>query len=186
MPNLPQARTADILEMEADGELMIYDLRNNKAYNLNETSKAVYRACGSNVSFEELKRTFKFTDDLIHFALNELAANNLLEAKVGNYFAGLNRREVIRRVGLASIIALPVITGIVAPTAAHAASGCIASGEPTSGSFNGNFGPALNSQVCIDNLRARCCSGTSVGGGCGCNPANVGALTTCTGSVTCG
>ena len=157
MPQLPKARTSDIVEMEADHELLIYDLQINKAYNLNETSKAVYQACGSNVSFEELKQRHKFTDDLIYFALDELKANDLIEGKATNHFAGLSRREVIRRVGLASMIALPVIAGIVAPMSTHAASGLLANNQPC------NRGTDCASGVCTadSNFDQRCCVPTS-------------------------
>ena len=120
--DLPKARTSEIIEQETNNELLIYDLRNNKAYSLNETSKTVYKAC-SNQTFSELKRLHKFTDDLIYLALDELSANNLLEEEYkSNNFAGLSRREVIRKVGLATMVALPVIAAIAAPSAAAGAS----------------------------------------------------------------
>lgn len=119
--NLPKARTSDIIEQAAGSELMIYDLRNDKAYTLNETSKIIYRACGVE-TVEEIKRRHKFTDDLIYFALDELAANNLIENYQNAHFGGISRREIIKRVGLATLVALPVIASIAAPAAANAAS----------------------------------------------------------------
>lgn len=119
---LPKARTTDILEQDAGKELLIYDLRIDKAYSLNETSAVVYKAC-SRQSFEELKREHKYSDELIYLALDELKKQDLLEGDYVSPFAGMNRREVIRKVGFASMIALPVISAIVAPTPASAASG---------------------------------------------------------------
>lgn len=121
---LPKARTADLLEQEADQELLIYDLRINKAYSLNETLKNVFSGCSKRQSFDELKRRYKYTDDLIHFALDELEANDLIEDYRSSYFIGLSRREIIKKVGLATMAALPVIVGLTAPPAAHAASTC--------------------------------------------------------------
>lgn len=106
---LPEARTTEIIEQEADKELLIYDLQINKAYTLNETSTIIYKACDGTTTFDGLKRKYKFTDDLIHFALEELAANNLIEDYRTAHFAGLSRREVIKRVGLATLTALPII-----------------------------------------------------------------------------
>jgi hypothetical protein len=126
---LPAARTTDIIEQEAGNELAIYDLQTNKAYNLNETSKNVYRACNGKMTFEDLRSRYKYTDDLIYFALDELKANNLVEEHKSVHFAGINRREVIKRVGLGTMIALPVIVGITAPKAAHAASGTASLGQ---------------------------------------------------------
>ena len=120
---LPKARTGGIIENDLGNELMIYDLRIDKAYNLNETSKIVYLACNGQTSFDELKSKYKFTDDLIHLALAELKANNLLENYESTHFAGLSRREAVKRVGLASVIALPLISSLSAPTSAQAASG---------------------------------------------------------------
>lgn len=120
---LPTARTTEIIEQDLDNELLIYDLRIDKAYTLNETSTKVYLACDGRQTFEDLKRQHKYTDDLIHLALQELNANKLLENyAAANHFAGLSRREVIRKVGLATIISLPVIASITAPKAIHAAS----------------------------------------------------------------
>ena len=137
---LPQARTSELMEQNADKELLIYDLRIDKAFVLNETSKNVFKACNGKASFDELKLQYNYTDDLIYLALDELKKNDLMQDEYLSPFAGMNRREVIRRVGLASMIALPVISGLVAPSAAHASSidepacrplnECIAAGTP--------------------------------------------------------
>lgn len=126
---LPKARTNEIVEQDLGHELLIYDLTDNKAYTLNETSKIVFKACGGESSFADLKRDYKFTDDFIYLALDELNKNNLLEDYQSSHFAGLTRREAIRRVGLASIIALPVILSLTAPRAADASSACLQPGE---------------------------------------------------------
>ena len=123
--NLPKARTANLLEQNLKNETLIYDLVTDKAFNLNETLSIVYKACDGETTFDELKREHKFSDDFIYLALDELEKENLLAEKYESKFKGLSRREVIRKVGLASIIALPLIIGITAPLAAHAASGMI-------------------------------------------------------------
>lgn len=146
MNNLPKARTADIIEQEAGDELLIYDLQTDKMYQLNETSKIVYLACGK-LSFDELKRRHKFTADLIHLALAELSANNLLENYANDHFAGLSRREVLRRVGLSSLVALPLVAALIAPRAAQAVS-LAANGQPCE----------INS-----NCQSTCCGATAFG-----------------------
>jgi hypothetical protein len=120
--NLPQARSSELVVNELGKELLIYDLKTNKAFQLNETSMIVFHACNGTTTFNELKRRHKFTDDLIRFALDELAAHDLLKAYDSNHFGSLSRREIVRKVGLATMIALPVIAGITAPAAAAAAS----------------------------------------------------------------
>jgi hypothetical protein len=125
---LPKARTENLLEQNLENETLIYDLTIDKAFNLNETLSAVYKACGQNLTFDELKRASKFTDDFIYLALDELKRENLLAEEYRSPFAQTSRREVIKKVGLATMFALPVITGLVAPKAINAASGAASGG----------------------------------------------------------
>ena len=69
---LPKARTENLLEQNLKNETLIYDLRIDKAFNLNETSTIVYLACGQKLTFDELKRKHKFSDEFIYLALDEL------------------------------------------------------------------------------------------------------------------
>lgn len=125
MKKLPKARIENIVEQVIGDEILIYDLISNKAYNLNKTSSAVYRACHAMTTFSELRQTHNFSDELIYLALDELKRSDLLaESDHISPFAGVSRREAIRRVGLASMVALPLIAGLTAPTAANAASVC--------------------------------------------------------------
>ena len=128
---LPKARNTDLVVQELGRELLIYDLKTHHAYQLNETSMIVFNACDGVQTLADLKRQHKFTDDLIYFTLNELKDRKLLVEDYSNPLAGMNRREVIRRVGLASMIALPMIASITAPQAIHAASNtCANGGQP--------------------------------------------------------
>jgi hypothetical protein len=166
--NLPKARTTDIIEQEVGNELMIYDLRINNAYNLNETSKNVYKACDGKTTFDDFKSRYKYTDDLIHFAIDQLSANNLIENYKSVHFAGINRRDVIKKVGLSSMIALPMIAGIIAPSAANAASGGFAPGSrnltETCNTSTDCTGAAPNCVGTTNNRASqgtRCCVSTS-------------------------
>lgn len=163
---LPKARLTDLLIQETGSELLIYDLLIDKAYCLNETSKNVYQACNGRTTFEDLKRNNQYTDDLIYLTLDELKKLNFLESPSAyvSPFAGMSRREVVRRVGLVTMVALPVISGIVAPASIRAASGCI---EPTGAQRFSNT-TACGEDSCFDcqcartycNANARpCCSG---------------------------
>ena len=131
---LPKARITQIIEQETNNELLVYDLQTNKAFTLNETSKNIFKACNGEISFDDLKRQYKYTDDIIYLALDELKKNNLMEDDdYSSPFSGMNRREVIRKVGLSTMIALPVILSLTAPSAAAAASpGAIACSTPNS------------------------------------------------------
>lgn len=123
--NLPKARSRNIVVQTLGRETLIYDLDVNRAFNLNETLSVVFRHCDGKTSVADLQRRYKYTDDLIHFALGELKAHDLLEDYNGNHFVGLSRREAIRKVGLGTMFAVPVIAGLVAPHAVTASSaGC--------------------------------------------------------------
>jgi hypothetical protein len=122
MHRLPVARNENIVVQNAGKELLVYDLLTNKAYCLNETSKIVFEACDGKTSFDELRSRYKLTDDYVYFALDELRRENLIAGDYVSTFNGVSRREAIRRVGLASLIALPVISSLLAPRAAHAQS----------------------------------------------------------------
>lgn len=128
MKLLPQARSKNIVVQELGKEILIYDLNTHKAFNLNETSAIVYKSCDGKTTFQELKTKNKFTDDLIYLALDELKRESLINEDYESPFSTINRRDVIRKVGLATMIALPVISSLLAPTAAQAQSGVVGLG----------------------------------------------------------
>lgn len=124
MKMLPAARNSDIVVQELKDELLIYNLSTNQAFCLNQTAKVVFEACDGKHTFNELKTKHQFDDDLIYLTLNELKKENLIGDNYISPFCEMNRREIIRKVGSASMIALPIISAVVAPMAAHAASVC--------------------------------------------------------------
>lgn len=162
MKKLPPTRTESIVEQISGKEVLLYDLTTNKAYCLNETSSIIYKACNGATTFDELKSKHQFTDDLIYLALEQLQKDNLIDGEPITHFAGMNRREVIRKVGLASMIALPVISSLVAPSAANAASGGFAPGSRALGEFC-NDDPDCNNGRCLGagSTFAQCCSRVS-------------------------
>lgn len=153
---LPKARTIELIEQNVDNEHLIYDLQINKAYSLNETSKNVFKACDGETSFDELKIRYQYTDDLIYLALDELRKNDLLEGDYTSPFVGMSRREVVRKVGLASMIALPVICALIAPDAINASSTCLQPGQ--SGSFPSS---CSTRPTCNAFCNSQCCSGAA-------------------------
>lgn len=119
---LPQSRTKDIVVQHLGKEFLVYDLTTHKAFHLNETSSIVFNACDGVTSFDDLRVKSRLTDDVIYLALDGLRKENLLGGEYVSPFAGMSRREVVKKVGLASMIALPLISSLVVPTAASAAS----------------------------------------------------------------
>ena len=141
MKTLPKFRSKEVLTQNAGKELLIYDLTIDKAYSLNETLTVIYQACDGITTLDELKNKYLFTDDAVFLAIDELKRANLLEnsKNIPLNFAGLSRREAIKRVGLASMLAIPLITGLSVPTAAQTASGrCVGAGT----TLNGNLIPS--------------------------------------------
>ena len=119
---LPQAKNTNLVVQDLGKELLIYDLKTNLAFTLNETLMTVFNACDGTTSFAELQRRSKFTAELIYLSLDLLQDKNLLVSDYQSKFPGVSRRAAIKKIGLASLIALPVIAEIVAPTAAQAQS----------------------------------------------------------------
>lgn len=178
---LPKARSNNIVVQELGKEVLIYDLNTHKVFNLNETSSVVYRSCDGLTSFEGLKSNHKFADEIIFLALDELKKENLIEDMYDSPFKDMSRRDVIRKVGFGSIIALPVISALVAPTAARAQSAtcsgvnrfCTSSAQCCASAPNCNvnrccvgtgtlqptFFYFVDAGQCTAQARSNCCSG---------------------------
>ncbi len=128
--NKPVRRKDDIIVQELNGEVLIYDLKANKAVCLNETSSLVWDACDGNQSVSEISQSIgkklnsPANEDIVWLALDQLKKEKLIAngAEVVSKFDGISRREVIRKVGLGTMIALPLVSSLVAPTAVSAQS----------------------------------------------------------------
>ena len=155
----PLARRGEIVIQEMGDEILIYDLRTDKAFALNTTSSMVWQSSDGSNSISDIaeKMTVELKDfvseDLVWLALERLKKENLIEDEIVTPFAGISRREVIRRVGTASLIALPIIGTLVAPLAVHAQSvGC------TTGPSGRALGcPCTAIGQCAPPSASRCC-----------------------------
>jgi hypothetical protein len=183
----PISRKGEVVSQVVDNDVLIYDLKRNKAFCLNETSALIWQLCDGEKSVSQISEAVSnqlkspFSDELVWLALDQLKKENLLENGeiIEAKFANLSRREVVRKIGFASMVALPVIASIVAPTAANAQSNCVAAGGMVGPTTFPNLG---NSLTCLNNLIALCCSMTAASGSCTCtSPTGP-----CTGSFTCG
>ncbi len=150
VPRNPKARSENLLVQDSTNELLVYDLITNKAFCLNETSALVWQNCDGKNTVTEIAKTIEhklghaIEPALIWLALDELQKENLLVGRVdaADKFDGLSRREVIRKVGLTSMIVLPVISSLVAPQAFHAQT-CVGMGMAGPGTFQGGGGRKL-------------------------------------------
>jgi hypothetical protein len=198
--NRPKSRNENIVVQEMEKEILIYDLKTNKAFCLNETSALIWNLCDGKNSIAEVSRILTkklkqpITEDFVWLALDNFKKDNLLEQneQFEINFNGLSRRQVIKKVGLASLAALPVIASVTVP-ASGAAGSCVPLGNlcrPGGSVGNCCRGQAFCEGVCqaclvsgtnILNCNINsvvcgfcsyvCCSGTAMfsGGLCTCN-----------------
>lgn len=133
----PRAVSDDLVIQELKGELLIYNLITHKAFCLNETSALVWKACDGMKSVSEISREVSknlkspVDEDFIWLAIDGLKKDELLieNENIEITFNGLSRREMIRKVGLATAVALPIVSSLVAPAAAQAQSSGSGSGS---------------------------------------------------------
>ncbi len=126
----PVSRKKDIVVQELKDETLIYDLKSNKAYCLNETSALVWELCDGKRSASEISNEMSkkmktlISEDFVMIALDQFNKDELLNGngEKNDHFGGLSRREVIRKVGFATVVALPIVSSIVAPQAMMAQS----------------------------------------------------------------
>ena len=150
-PSLPKARKNDLVTRQIPGELLVYDLKRHKAYCLNASAAAVWKSCDGKSTVSDLAAKVEkdqespVDEKFVWLALDQLEKSFLLQTKASKPIGlrHISRRGLIRA-GVATAIALPLITMIVAPTVAQAAT-------------------AITSAACV----AR---NFSDPGGCGANP----------------
>lgn len=123
---IPRARTQGVTTTELNDETVVYDLDRHRVHRLNQTAALVWKHCDGKSSVAEIaadvgrELAAPASEELVHQALDQLQQACLLaEPK------RISRRELGQRVRLtgALIVLAPVVTSIVAPTAAQAQSG---------------------------------------------------------------
>jgi hypothetical protein len=137
-----QARTEGLVVQEMTNEVLVYDLNTNKAHSLNQTAAFVWKKCDGKNSVSDIAALLEnefnapVQEDLVWLAIDQLSKDQLLETKeIASPISGMSRREVVKRIGLASVIALPIVASLIAPTTALAGtcSNCLAGGAPDPG-----------------------------------------------------
>ncbi len=174
----PIARNNDLVMLEAEDEILVYDLKANNAFCLNQTAAMVWQTCNGKNSIEDIikhinsKLKTQINEEFVHFALTELRDKNLVEKNsilTGNQFSSLSRREAVRKLSFGTMAALPLISMIAVPTAGQAMScvevtdPCTIGGTPCcpgAGNCVAGVGQCCNFSAgfCADNTQ---CCGTS-------------------------
>lgn len=151
--NYPLSRTDNLVSQETDDDLLIYDFQIDKAFCLNQTAALVWRLSNGARSVKEIAETVSENlkspagEDLIWIALDQLKAQKLLK-NVHEFqidFNGLSRREVIKKVGITSLVALPLVTSFIVPASISAQSVSVCRSNPGDDEFNNGAGCPCNS-----------------------------------------
>ncbi|MEO8435695.1 MAG: PqqD family protein [Pyrinomonadaceae bacterium] len=135
MKTFPQARRTKLVIQELANEVLVYDLERDQAHCLNQTAAMVWKHCDGASDAASIATRLgselrtPVDERIVWYALEQLGRDKLLEESIvlPAAMAGMSRRQMVRTLGLAAVVAVPLITSIVAPTPAQAAT-CFASG----------------------------------------------------------
>ncbi|MCO6510273.1 MAG: PqqD family protein [Aridibacter famidurans] len=159
----PIHRKNDLVVQVIGDETFVYDLLSNRAMCLNKTSSFVWKHCnGANsvadiVSLASAEFGNDVTTAFVELALEQLSGESLLkESTNSGIFDGLTRREIIKKVGLTSMAALPIVTAITAPSAVAAQSACIPVSNGCMCTMTGMMGQECVEAVPCANPICRC------------------------------
>lgn len=152
---MPRARRDGLIIENLPGEVLVYDSVRDKAHCLNQTAALVWKYCDGKTTVSTMARNLerdldadKVDQKLVWYALDQLNKDHLLEKSFvpPAMLSGMTRRQMVRTLGLAAVIAVPLVTSIVVPTA-RAATSCLSPGAACTTS-------------------GQCCSGLCSGGTC--------------------
>ncbi len=127
---VPVARKEGLVIQEMPQEVLVYDLDSNKAHCLNQTAALVWKSCDGKNSVADITKLVgadagsSVPEDLVWLAIDQLSEKNLLAISLKADFKGSTRRDVIKKIGLAAVIGLPLVASLTAPTSVLAATSC--------------------------------------------------------------
>jgi len=129
---------------ELTDEVLVYDLKRDKAHCLNPAAAAVWKLCDGNTTATEIARVLRselhdgkpvvrdsdqmsdvrgqaLTEQMVWLALDQLGRDHLLDEQMiwPAAIPHLSRREALR-LGLGAAIAVPIIVSLSAPLPAQA------------------------------------------------------------------
>ena len=128
---VPLARVEQLALEKLDDELLVYDLERHRSHCLSRTAALVWGHCDGQTTPAEIAGKLQqelavpAAEDLVWLALDRLEKAHLLAQPLARpaAAAGVSRRQVLSKLRMVGGIALlPVVTSLVVPTAAAAAS----------------------------------------------------------------
>ena len=165
--SIPRARREGLVIQELPDEVLVYDRERDKAHCLNQTAALVWGYCDGKTTVPTMARqlehdlkTEAVDEKIVWYALNQLSKDHLLadDFIAPAMLSGMSRRQMVRVMGVAAVIALPLVTSIIAPTPAQAAT-CLATGAACSGGAQCCSGSCPGSP-------GQCPGGTGIAGQC--------------------
>jgi Coenzyme PQQ synthesis protein D (PqqD) len=153
--SLPLARKDQLIIKNLHDEVLVYDLKRNKAHCLNQPAAAIWHLCDGRNSPSEIATKLgqqterKVDEDFVWLALDQLDRDYLLTQRLAwsSTESRVSRREAIRRIGLGAAIVLPIVASITAPTPAQAAT-CLARNQPCTTSAQCCSGICRGNNLC--------------------------------------
>jgi hypothetical protein len=130
----PRARTNRLVTRDLGDELLVYDLERHKAYCLNQVAMQVFRHCDGETTVPDMALRIggalglPVDEQAVRLGLVRLEKAHLLDGPVGQTLH-TSRRDMLRTLGRAAVVVVPLVTAITVPTSAQAASGCRGPGE---------------------------------------------------------
>lgn len=120
----PRARREGVIVHAAGDDTVVYEIATDRANSLNGAASAVFNLCDGTHSLSAIAAELGQDETVTRLALDRLARANLLEnASAFRSPRGSHpsRREILRGAGLGAAASIPIVTSILAPTPAQAA-----------------------------------------------------------------
>jgi hypothetical protein len=134
---LPRTRREGLNVHAVGSEVLLFDPRDDTAHALNKAAAFVWQRADGTRTVEDMARemTREFgapaDAETVWYALEQLDKRGLMETRldVPAPWRGMTRRQFLTRAAGGAVL-LAVISSIVAPTPAHAQTGCVGVGQP--------------------------------------------------------
>jgi hypothetical protein len=113
-------------------ETLVYDERRHLAFCLNESSSVIWRFADGEHTIAQiaaaasLQLKSQVSKELVLFAIKQLQGDGLVQpTPFADTGKAISRRAMLQRLGVGGAMLLPIVSAIVAPTAAQAYGGCV-------------------------------------------------------------
>lgn len=133
---MPLARKDGVIVQHLSDEVLVYDLERHKAHCLNQTAALIWERCDGKTTVSEIARLVgndaeaQLNEQVVWLGIERLSKAHLLPKpeSIAMRKPKMGRREMVKTLGIASVLSLPLVTSILAPTA-YAAASCAEIGQ---------------------------------------------------------